>query len=303
MSGLPCAPHSTMTKARIEVIAGERDILGESPVWSTRERALYWVDIRRKLLRRYEPRRQEFDQWDIGETAGSVALRASGGMILSLSSGMATFSPEIGIRRQAPSPEADEPTQRFNDGRCDPRGRFWVGTMSDVARVPTGSLYRIDPNWTAHKTLSGITIPNSLCWTPDGNRMYFADTFKATIFIFDYDPDSATMSNKRVFVSMEDRKGRPDGSTVDAEGYLWNAEFDGWCVRRYAPDGRMDRTIELPTQCPTSCSFGGANLDTLYVTTSRHRLTETEQAAQPLAGSLFAVEIGIKGLPEPEFAG
>jgi sugar lactone lactonase YvrE len=292
-----------MSKTSIEIVAGERDILGESPVWLTREQALYWVDIRRKLIRRYQPGTCASDQWALGETVGSVALRMSGGVILSLTSGIATFSPEGGIRRQAPSPEADQPDQRFNDGRCDRHGRFWVGTMSDAERVPTGSLYRIEPDWSAHRTLSGITIPNSLCWSPDGRRMYFADTFKAAILCFDYDPEGAAMRNQRVFASMDDRKGRPDGSTVDAEGFLWNAEFGGWCVRRYAPDGRLDRTIELPTQCPTSCSFGGPDLSTLYVTTARHRLTEAEQQAQPHVGSLFAIEADVRGLPEPEFAG
>jgi sugar lactone lactonase YvrE len=151
--------------------------------------------------------------------------------------------------------------------------------------------------------LTGITIPNSLSWSPDGRTMYFADTFRSAIFAHDYEADIGRMSNQRVFVGFDDRKGRPDGSTVDAEGYLWNAEFDGWCIRRYAPDGRLDRTIELPTQCPTSCSFGGADLMTLYVTTARHRLAQAEQVAQPLAGSLFAIDVGVAGLPEPEFSG
>jgi L-arabinonolactonase len=292
-----------MSRHSIEVIPGERDILGESPVWSEREHVLYWVDIRRKVLRRYDPQLGKADAWSFGETTGSLALRASGGVILSLTSGIASFKPPSEIRHHLKSPEANEPTQRFNDGRCDRQGRFWVGTMSDVARVPTGSLYRIDPDWTTHRTLTGITIPNSLSWSPDGKRMYFADTFEATIFVFDYDPETGTMRNKRPFVSTSDRKGRPDGSTVDAEGYLWNAEFDGWCIRRYAPDGRLDMTIELPTQCPTSCSFGGSDLKTVYVTSARHRLTDAEQAAQPLAGCLFAIDVDVPGLPEPEFAG
>jgi sugar lactone lactonase YvrE len=291
---------STVPIARI---TGDRDILGESPVWSPREQALYWVDIRRSLLRRYRPGDPACEQWDLGETPGSVALRAAGGTILSLRSGMATVSAGEGIRRQAQSPEADRPEQRFNDGRCDPRGRFWVGTMSDVARVPTGSLYRVEADWTSHRVLSGIIVPNSLCWSPCGRRMYFADTFKAEILVFDYDADSGAIHNSRVFVSMTNHKGRPDGSTVDSQGFLWNAEFDGWCVRRYAPDGRLDRTVELPVQCPTSCAFGGHDLRTLFVTTARHRLTAAEQEAQPLAGVLLAFEAGVAGLPEAEFAG
>jgi L-arabinonolactonase len=290
-------------QASIEVLECDRGVLGESPVWSVREQALYWVDIRRQLLLRYDPAMRAVAQWKFDEAVGSVVLRASGGVVLSLTSGFTSFSAESGFRLQLRSPEAHIPNQRFNDGRCDPRGRYWVGSMSDVDRIPTGSLYRIDPDWTAHKWLTGITIPNSLCWSPDGRRMYFADTIESTIFVFDYDLDTGRIANKRVFATTEGRPGRPDGSTVDAEGYLWNAEFGSWCVTRYAPNGRVDRRIHLPAQCPTSCAFGGSALDTLYVTTARHRLSAAEQKAQPLSGQILALHVGARGSEEPEFAG
>ncbi len=292
-------------KSRIPfaVVDAGRDVLGESPVWSTDEQVLYWVDIRRKLLRRFDPATGQVEQWDTADTVGSVALRASGGVILALSSGICAHTPATGLVTLFPFPQGEPESQRFNDGRCDPRGRFWIGTMSDVARVPTGSLYRIDPDLACTRFLDGITVPNSLCWNREGTRMYFADTVKQTIYVFDYAPDTGMPTNQRIFATTSGREGRPDGSTVDAEGYLWNADFFGWSVTRYAPDGSIDRIIELPVQCPTSCAFGGPSLETLFVTTARHLLTPEQAEQQPLAGALLALDVGVRGVAEPAFAG
>lgn len=299
-------PYKTKTMNAdgiLSIIDTSRDILGESPVWSAREQALYWVDIRRKLLRRLDPVTGEVRDFDVRETVGSVGLRARGGVILSLSSGIVAYESDGEFTHLVDFPEKDIADQRFNDGRCDPFGNFWIGTMSDVARVPTGSLYRVTPDLTCSRYLSDITVPNSLCWSRDGARMYFADTHQETLYAFDCDPDSGEPSNQRVFATSHDRPGRPDGSTVDAEGYLWNADFWGWSVTRYAPDGTIDRIIELPVQCPTSCAFGGKDLKTLYVTSARHLLSPEQQADQPLSGSLFSLDVGVAGVPEPEFAG
>ena len=233
--------------------------------------------------------------------AGSLAVREEGGLLLALKSGIAFFDPGTGGMERVAAPEAGRPDHRFNDGKCDPRGRFWAGTMNDVTRAPEGSLYRFD-GASCVEFESGITIPNSLCWSRDARTMYFADSLKRTLFAYDYDPDRGEPGNKRVFATIAE-PGIPDGSTVDAEDCLWCAEYGGWKVTRFAPDGRRMRSIDLPVKQPTSCMFGGPDLDILYVTTASQRLSAEERSQQPLAGALLAMDAGVRGLPEARFAG
>jgi sugar lactone lactonase YvrE len=174
--------------------------------------------------------------------------------------------------------------------------------MDDVVRGPNGCLYRLDPDRTLVPVLNGITIANSLGWSPNGSTMYFSDTTSHTITSYDFDALSGTPSNPRPFARTVS-PATPDGSTVDAEGYLWNAEYDGWRVTRYAPDGRVDRVLELPVRRPTCCAFGGPDLTTLFITTACQNLTAEERAAQPLAGGLLAIDVGVRGLPEPPYLG
>jgi sugar lactone lactonase YvrE len=173
--------------------------------------------------------------------------------------------------------------------------------MHDRMRSPSGALHRIDPDRTWHRVVDGITVPNSLAWSPDGRRMYFADTPSRVILVYDFDPDAGLPRAPRVFARVPEGAGYPDGATVDAEGCLWSAHWDGWRVTRYAPDGRVDRVVELPVQRPTSCAFGGEALDVLYVTSASTRLRPDELARGPDAGGLFAVEACVRGLPEPRF--
>jgi sugar lactone lactonase YvrE len=194
------------------------------------------------------------------------------------------------------------PDHRFNDGRCDRQGRFWAGTMHNITRAPEGVLYRLDRGRGELVTAkTGICIPNSLAWSPDGRTMYFADSLRYAIFAYDFDPSSGQMSNERTFTETR-APGFPDGSTVDADGYLWNAEFNAGHVVRYAPDGRIDSLIELPVMRPTCCAFGGPDLDVLYVTTASQWMTESELTAQPMAGALLAIDTDVRGLPEPRLA-
>jgi sugar lactone lactonase YvrE len=201
------------------------------------------------------------------------------------------------------APEAHLPDNRFNDGRCDRRGRFFAGTMSDVRRDPAGSLYRLDADLSCHRLFSGIIVPNSIAWSPDSRTMYFADTYRARIAAYDYDAETGDLSRERLFVDAAGHPGRPDGSCVDADGCLWNAEYGGGRVVRYTPDGRIDRAIALPVSNPTCCCFGGARLDILFVSSARQRLSAEQLAREPLAGSVFAVRPGVSGLPEGRFAG
>jgi sugar lactone lactonase YvrE len=175
--------------------------------------------------------------------------------------------------------------------------------MSTVAREPAGALYRTDPGGRWQRMVDGITVPNSLAWSPDDRTMYFADTPHRVIWAYPFDAETGALGARRPFAEVPEGAGYPDGSTVDADGCLWNAHFDGWRLTRYAPDGRVDRVVPLPVQRPTSCAFGGPGLGVLYVTSARARLTEAELARGPLAGGLLALEPGPRGLPEPRFAG
>jgi sugar lactone lactonase YvrE len=284
----------------IERIGDTVDLLGESCVWSIKEEALYWVDIRGKMLRRLDHRAGRTDSFPLPEMAGSIALRRTGGLLVAMQSDISWFEPRSGTWQPVARPSESVPNQRFNDGRCDRQGRFWTGTIDHAGRGPCGTLYRLGPDRVLVPVLRHVTIPNSLAWSPDGTTMYFSDTTSHTITAYDFDIASGTPSRQREFARTTP-PATPDGSTVDAEGCLWNAEYDGWRVVRYAPDGRVDRVIELPVKRPTCCAFGGPGLATLFVTTASQRLTEEEHAAQPLAGCLLALDVGVCGMPEPSY--
>lgn len=278
-------------------------VLGESPIWSTEERALYWVDIQAPAILRLDPSSRRITTWRLDEPVGSIALRAKGGLLAAMKSGFYFFDPASGDLRPIAHPEPHLPGNRFNDGRCDRAGRLWAGTMSESSREPAGSLYCLEPNLTVRAVQAGIIIPNSLAWSPDSRVMYFADSHRRRIWAYDFDLAAGAVSNQRVFVDADDHPGVPDGSAVDAEGCLWNAEHGGGRVCRYTPDGRLDRVVELPVTQPTCCAFGGLDFKTLYITTARENLSPEQIARQPLAGSVFAADLDITGLPECPFAG
>ena len=278
--------------------------LGEGAVWDDEAGAFYWVDIIGGILHRHHLFTGENESWSFDERICSFALRRSGGLLCAMESGLALFDPDTGDFEFFARPEIHIPGNRFNDGRCDRFGRFFVGTMDDEAEKRSGTLYRVDPDFTVHALVDGICISNSVAFSPDGRHMYLADTVDDEIRRYDLDERTGAVSGRMRFASTAGTGGgHPDGSTVDAEGYLWNAEWDGWRITRYAPDGTRDRVLELPVQRPTCCAFGGPNLSTLFVTSARTGLSDDELEGQPLAGSIIAVEVGIKGLPEPKFAG
>jgi sugar lactone lactonase YvrE len=285
----------------VRAVGGASDILGEGPVWDVQEQALYWVDIRGPALRRLDGASATVKSWPMPEMVGSMAVRAAGGVLVALRSALALFDPASGRFERVAAPEAQLDGHRFNDGKCDRQGRFWAGTMHDVTRDPVGTLYRLDARGCVAME-PGIRIPNSLCWSPDGRTMYFADSLLRTVFAYPFDPDSGELGARRVFATVE-APAIPDGATVDRDGFVWCAHYDGWRVVRFAPDGRIDRVLELPVQRPTSCQFGGPGLDTLYITTARQKLTPQELAGQPLAGALLALDLDVTGLPETRFAG
>jgi len=279
------------------------DVLGECTVWCDRDQVLWWVDIRGPSLKRYDPATGKTRVAPLSEAIGSFGLtRSSGSVIAAMKSGLYMLDPVSGERTLVAEPERDIPTNRFNDGRCDRSGRFWAGTMSDGPRLPSGSLYRLDPGGKCTNMRADIFVPNSIAWSADDQVMYFADTHLHTIWAYDFDLATGTMRNERVFADCSNQPGRPDGSCVDADSCLWNAEYGGWRVVRYTPDGKIDRVVELPVSNPTCCCFGGKDLDTLYISTARQRLTPEQLAAQPLAGAVFAARPGVRGLVEARFA-
>jgi sugar lactone lactonase YvrE len=292
---------NSQTQFIVELVAESGDQLGECPLWDEREGALYWVDSRAPALKRLAADTGQTSVLPLPETIGSIAFRARGGMLAATRSGIHFLDPASGALERVAAPESHLPDNRFNDGRCDRQGRFWAGTMCDVRRDPAGTLYRLDPDLACTPLRNAIIIPNSLAWSPDGHRMYFADTNRHTIWAWDYDPATGAATRERVFA--DTGAGRPDGSCVDADGCLWNAEYGAGRLVRYTPGGAVDRIVELPVANPTCCCFGGAGLDEIYVTSARQRLTPAELAQQPLAGSVLALRPGVRGLPESRFAG
>ena len=200
--------------------------------------------------------------------------------------------------------EPDLATTRMNDGRCDRQGRFIVGGMDESDNGEAiSNVYRVDNDLGVHKIISGVACANSTCFSPDGQVMYFADTPTGEIWAYDYDTNTGAIANKRIFTDFSDQPGIPDGSIVDAEGFLWNAQWNGYRVIRYRPDGSVDRVIDIPVMNPTCVTFGGKDLDVLYVTTARYLMTPEQIEAEPLSGGLFAVKVDVKGLNEPKFCG
>jgi sugar lactone lactonase YvrE len=191
----------------------------------------------------------------------------------------------------------------LNDGKVDRQGRFWAGRMHDGATLPTASLYRLDPDLSCRRVVSGLVISNALCWSPDGRTMYHGDTYRGMVWAWDFDPGSGEIANRRVFAQIPPTAGFPDGATVDAEGFVWLAHWNGWRLSRLDPEGRVERVVALPVQCPTCPAFGGPDLSVLYVTSASIALSEADRAAQPLAGAILAVEPGVRGTPEVRFRG
>ena len=286
-----------------ECVIRSEDVLGECTIWCDRDQVLWWVDIRGPSLKRFNPSNGEVRAIALSEAIGSFGLTRSGStMIAGMKSGLYMLDPASGALTLLSAPERDIPGNRFNDGRCDRGGRFWAGTMSDGPREPTGSLYRLDADRSCANLRRGIVIPNSIAWSPDDRVMYFADTYVSTIWAYDFDLAAGAMRNERVFADCSNQPGRPDGSCVDADGCLWNAEYGDSRVVRHTPDGKVDCVIELPVSNPTCCCFGGKDFDTLYISTARQRLTSEQLAREPLAGGLFAARPGVRGLPEARFA-
>jgi sugar lactone lactonase YvrE len=280
-----------------------RASLGECPVWSGAEQVLYWVDINAPSLNRFDPATGENTVMPMPESIGCFALRAGGGFVVALRSGFWLATADGTLTRKVGEAPYDPTHHRFNDGRCDPHGRLFAGYMNEARDANTAALVRLDPDFTQTQVLSGMTISNGLAWSPDGRTMYHADTPTRIVHAYDYDAASAMPSNERVFARFTADDDRPDGAAVDSEGCYWIALYRGGKVVRIAPDGSVLAAYAVPAMCPTMCAFGGRDLTTLYVTSARQQRDAAELARLPQSGGLFAMAVGVPGLPEMKFAG
>lgn len=279
-----------------------RTTLGEAPMWDEREKVLYWVDIPNGLLFRYDPATQRNDSFEIGQPIGSVALRERGGLVLAVRSGFIAFDPQSGKLERLATVEGDRPNNRFNDGKCDPHGRFWAGTMSMSAAVGAGTIYVLDSNHSVTPCLPNITIPNGFVFTE--NDFYYADSPRRIIYCCQLDPASGSVSQPRSALHIDKPLGVPDGMCVDVEGKVWVAHHGDGHVRRWDLKSRtlLDE-IELPVKQVTACWFGGNELRTLFITTAAQGFDSADYQREPLAGSLFSIELPIGGRPAYRFKG
>jgi sugar lactone lactonase YvrE len=279
--------------ASVEVAVSSGCELGEGPVWDEASGILYWVDILAGRFHRFEPGTGLTTLTSIGEPIGAVALVNGGGLIAAVERGFAHLS-DTGA--EPVGPRVVPPGRRMNDGKCDPLGRFWAGSMAYDLTAGAGSLYRLEHDGAVTTVLDGVTISNGVDWSADGRRMYYVDSATRRIDVFDFELETGDATNRRPFATIEP-PGLPDGLTVDADGCVWVAIWDGWEVLRFSADGHLEGRIALPVAQATSVTFGGSDLSTLYITTASEGLTERQRVEQPLAGHVLACRPGCQGEP------
>ena len=293
-----------MTEIQCVAAAGAK--LGEGTFWDCAGQVLWWIDIFGRTIHCFEPATGRQSRFATPEDPGCLATRAGGGLVLSMTSGFFFFDPDSQRFEPIVDPEAELTATRFNDGRTDRQGRFWSGSMVIDAKAEPrkiAALYRLDADRSCHRVLGDIGCSNGLAWSPDGRTMYHSDSHTSLIRAWDFDTASGTIENGRVFADLDWMKGIADGATVDAQGCYWvTIPFQGK-VLRFDPAGALMHTIQLPCDIPTCCEFGGKDLDILYVTSAALDRTPQELADQPLAGGLFAIDVGVRGLAAVPFAG
>ena len=291
----------------VQLLVDGQHELGEGVLWCERSQSVFWTDIHAARLWNHHPQSGATRSWGMPERLCCYAFTADPEQLLiGLASRLAFFNLSTGTITPICRVEDDLPSTRLNDGRCDRQGRFVFGTLNeDAGREPIASFYRLNTDLILERLpLPGIAISNSICFSPDGRLMYHCDTLTKKIMVCDYERSSGAVSGQRVFADLAQQPGSPDGSTVDADGYLWNAQWGGARVVRFAPDGSIDRVVDIPAAQPSCVAFGGAALDTLYVTTAHEGMSAEQRGQDPSAGALFSVTLaGLRGLPEARFGG
>ncbi len=283
-----------------ELVLDSQAELGEGPHWDAAAGELLWVDIPAGAVHRFDPATGADRSFSAGELVGAAVPRAAGGFALALRDSFATVDEKGGALHRLAPVEADRPETRMNDGACDSAGRFWAGTTSVTEDEPAGSLYRLTPDGELATMLTGITISNGIGWSPDDTVMYYIDTPSQLLEAFDFDASSGAISGRRQVAAIDPSDGHPDGLTVDAEGCVWVALWDGSAVRKYTPGGELAGIVDVAASRPTSCAFGGPELDVLYITSARK---EPGRFGRRDGGGVFAARTGSRGFPSHPFAG
>lgn len=280
-----------------------RNELGESPLWHQQEQALYWVDAIKPTLNRFDPKNGAYQVWPMPALIGSIGIRAQGGLVAAMGNGFVFINTETGKLNHVVDILTDQDDVHLNDGKCGPLGRFWAGTVSHCSGKGYGKLFCLDVNGNVTVQANDIFLSNGLAWSPCRRYFYFTDTLRHCIYRYRFNRDTGILSEKEVLIRLDKKAGHLDGLTVDCDGYLWSAVWDGYKLIRYTPDGRIEREIALPIRRPTSCIFGGKDMKTLFITSASRDVNEPKPLDDSLAGALFALECDVAGIPEPQYLG
>jgi sugar lactone lactonase YvrE len=291
--------------AEVEHVLEVRNVIGEGPVWHSEEACLYWVNfIEQFHILRFSPQTRHMDVFETGVPVMALGIRKAGGFIAATGKGISRWDARRRTLEPFCEPAASQSTCRFNDAATDSRGRFWVGTLNDAnPKNPDGELFCVQADGSWQVMDKDITVANGIGWSPDRKIMYFTDSFRYSIYAYDFAADAGTITNRRTFVQTSPDAGIPDGLTVDSEGFVWSAFWGGWKVVRYNPEGKVDREYRLPVPNTTRCAFGGKHLDELYITSASLGLSKEEKEQHVQSGDLFCLRAGITGVDEPRFAG
>lgn len=299
--------NDTMKNLKIEVVHDAPMLVGECPLWHDVESALYWVDINGLTVNRVHPASGKFSSWKMGSEPSAIAADGDNNLVVATRKGFVRLNTTSGeIADICPAPY-DTAITRFNDGRVDPAGRFWVGTMYEPRDKPAAEMFVLERDRLRQAWSGGMTNSNGLAWSPDGRTMFHADTTSHRIDRYDFDAAGGQVTNRRTIASFSTDKaaadygGRPDGAAVDSEGNYWVAMFEGGRLLKLSPEGELLREIPLPVRCPTAVAFGGADLRTLYVTSASHGRPEAERAQLPLTGKVLCMRVDVAGLVQPEY--
>jgi sugar lactone lactonase YvrE len=298
-----------MKTEKITIVHDQPMQVGESPIWHAVESALYWVDINGRAVHRLHPASGKHTSWSMQTEPSALAVDADNNLVVATRAGFVYLNTSNGEMEDLLAAPYDTSKVRFNDGRVDPAGRFWVGTMYEPRDQPLAEMYVLDKGALRQAWAGGMTNSNGLAWSPDGKTMFHADTTSHRVDCYDYDVDSGTQAKQRNLVTFEADKtsgtygGRPDGAAMDSEGNYWVAMFEGGRLLRLSPTGELLQQIDLPLRCPTAVCFGGADLRTLYVTSASHGRSAEELATYPHSGKVLAFAVDVAGLEQPEYVG